>query len=297
MRLALALALSLLAALALLPGPLAATGKGRACTLSLEELRVSDGCRTVAADTAGRRNPLALWGRINCESRRRHQRVRHGGDHHRKANGARQRNRSYRRLRVLDGDDFYGERCELGRNTHDDPTFARYREGQRRVTFVSLRLPRGFSLGDDDWQTVWQMKQSQPAAAGDGAPILEMQARDGKFLLINSWNDLWSTDARKRRWIRFAIDVRYSRDPDRGFVRVFMDANGDGDAKDGGERSGRYEVPTLRREVAGGFPDGISPGQSIPSHFRTGIYHDPDYDCSRPRGCPIDVDNVQVVDP
>jgi Polysaccharide lyase len=259
---------------------------------------VSKGCRLLASDTVARNDPVSRWGRINCENRRRHHRVGRGGDPHRTAEGRRQGNRAYRRLTVRDGDDIYGERCELGRNTHDDPTFARYREGQRRVTLFSLRLPRGFPLGDDDWQTVMQMKQSQPSAAGDGAPMLELQARDGRFLLINEWRDLWTARAKKRRWFRFAVDVRYSRHRDRGSVRLFMDANGDGDAADEDERSSRFEVPTLRRETSGGMPgDGISPGESIPSHFRLGIYHDSDYRCRGSRGCRIDIDNVQVVHP
>jgi hypothetical protein len=50
---------------------------------------------------------------------------------------------------------------------------------------------------------------------------------------------------------------------------------------------------TLEAETATSSYSPYSVGQSIPDHLRTGIYHDPNYNC--PTGCSMDVDNVQVV--
>src|SRR5204863_4239860 len=40
--------------------------------------------------------------------------------------------------------------------------------------------------------------------------------------------------------------------------------------------------------------DPLAQGQSVPSHLRLGIYHHDPIPCRAPRGCAIDVDNVQV---
>jgi hypothetical protein len=94
-------------------------------------------------------------------------------------------NTFWRQLEVVDGDDFYGERCELGRNEHrygQRGTFTLYQPGMRRITFYSLRLPRRFPLATERWQVVAQMKQANPsdlAESGTGygySPVLAMIA-------------------------------------------------------------------------------------------------------------------------
>jgi hypothetical protein len=141
------------------------------------------------------------------------------------------------------------------------------------------------------------MKQSEPSANAGGAPILEVQAHDGRFILLHNWRPLWSTDAKKGVWTRFAFDVSYSQDPSLGSVRVYLDRNRDGDTTDSGERSPAFHVSTLKRETTGGSPeDGIAPGQSIPSHLRVGLYHDPSYRCPPPSGCSVQLDGVEVID-
>jgi hypothetical protein len=154
-------------------------------------------------------------------------------------------------------------------------------------------MPNSFPLATSHWQTVMQMKQSQPSAAGGGGPMLEVQADNGRFYLSNDWNDLWSTPASTGSWIRFAFDVVYSQDPRVGSVTMYVDLNGDGDAADPAEHSPTFHVSTLKRETSGGWAgDGIAPGESIPSHLRTGMYHDSAINC--PNGCSIGVDNVEV---
>jgi hypothetical protein len=71
----------------------------------------------------------------------------------------------------------------------------------------------------------------------------------------------------------------------------------DGDAGDPGEQSPTFHVATLKREIPGGDPsDGIAPGESIPSHLRTGVYHNPEIDCPPPDGCSVEVDNIEVLE-
>jgi hypothetical protein len=297
-----AVAVSVLPIPAIFPPPSEPPPPDNNCKLELASLD-TDRCTVLASDTGRTADPTPLWGQLSCgqfgsPNLSRHHRVRRGGDPHPTATGDQQGGGAYRRLVVRDGDDFSGERCELGRNSHEpsDPTFMLYREGEHRATFVSLRLPKRFPLRRPRWQTVWQMKQAQPSANGGGGPMIEVQAFAHRFWLINDHQTLWSTQARRRVWTRFAIDVRYSQDPSKGTLKVYVDNDGDGDASGEDEESPLYRRSTLRTETDGGDPDdGIAPGEPIPDHLRVGIYHDPVYPCERPRSCAIHVDNVQVM--
>ena len=244
-----------------------------------------------------------LWGPIEAASPSRHQRITKGGDVHPRASGVPQRNRAFRRLIVHDGDDFYGERAELGHNEYrfgentggqTTGTFALYREGQRKITFFSQRYGAGFMSTEDGWQTVMQMKQTQPYAGNgpvNGAPALEVQLYQGRVRLRSFWSEKWSTRAPVlRRWIRYALDITYSQDPSVGKAQMFADLNADGDFLDRGEVSPVLGMRTLAYVTAGG--SGTIPlGDSIPGHLRLGIYHD----TSVYGSATVDVDNVQVL--
>lgn len=264
------------------------------------------GCRTVFTDTASDASPLPKWGLAECADASRVQRPTGGGDPSRQANGRRQRNSAFRRLTVLDGDDIFGERCELGYNWayHSDPgtgivgpgPTVLYREGKRRATYISLRLPANFRLSDRRWQVVMQMKQTQPFNNPAQLPVLELDANAGAWTVYNSGSRLWSAPATLSRWTRFAFDIVYSQDPAKGSIQIHADLNGDGDFRDAGETSRRMHVATLLAETSGS-DDRVPVGSSIPSHLRTGLYHDESLPCSPSDPCSVDVDNVQVVAP
>ncbi|HUC20276.1 MAG TPA: hypothetical protein VMR98_02150, partial [Candidatus Polarisedimenticolaceae bacterium] len=141
-------------------------------------------CTLIRSDTAAAADPTSLWGTIECAIASRHQLISGGSDTHVMATGAAQGNDSYRKLSVIDGDDFYGERCELGRNNHQqgenggNGTFALYTEGKRRITFGSYRLPNNYPLSNKSWQVVTQMKQTQPSANGGGTPVISLEAQE-----------------------------------------------------------------------------------------------------------------------
>lgn len=268
----------------------------------------SRGFPTVGAarflDTAEDPDAAAVWGSIDCVRSTRHALIPSGGDSHLRADREPQGNETYRRVRVRDGDDFFGERCELGKNDHFESPVALYRDGERLITFASFRLPPGFPLQHRSWQLVMQMKQSQPSRAGGGSPRLALEAAEGRWRLVHAGptnsplqdHTVWSAPAQTGVWTRFAFEVAYSADPSLGSVRVVADLNGDGDARDRGERSDTSYLQTLRRERVGGTEDGIAPGEAIPSHLRVGLYHDPNIDCPG-KGCFVDVDNVGVYEP
>jgi hypothetical protein len=265
------------------------------------------GCNILRSDTAAVADATGgLWGNVECASASRYQFEHSGGDSAPESSGASQGNDSYRSLTVLDGDDFAGERCELGRNesrygdntgAQTDGTFALYEEGDHDVTFLSQRYPDNFSPAIQAWQTVMQMKQAQPSDNGGGGPVIEIQIYGGRLHLINRWHEIWSTPAPvSDKWIRYALDVNYSPDPEAGSMQLYVDLNGDGDATDAGEQSPQFHVATMLTETNGpnGTSDGYAPGDTIPDHLRVGIYHNPSIPCPPPSGCSVDVDNVQV---
>jgi hypothetical protein len=260
-------------------------------------------CAVLAQDNSQSSDPELRWGRIDCEYDSRVSEVASGGDPHPTATGATQGDSAFRRLRVLDGDDFWGERCELGENDFRNGPTAFYHEGQHRLTYVSYKLGDDYPLSSHSWQVVMQMKQSQPSANGGGTPVLALEARNGRWNLVQSdsaghssdTHVLWSTPADTGVWTRFAFDVVYSRDPDRGSISLSVDLNGDGDSLDPGEQSPDFETYTLKRETEDSTY--LDAGDSIPSHLRIGLYHDSDLDCPAPSGCSVQVDNMQVVRP
>ncbi len=256
------------------------------------------GCELVASDTGENPDPLPFWGSIQCVEDSRYSYLESGGDTHPAANGE-AANGAYRRLTVQDGDDFWGERCELGLNDHRVGPTAFYHQGEHLITYFSERLPSNYPLANSAWQTVMQMKQAQPADAGGEGPILEMQAREGKWVVVNAWETLWTFPAQVGKWTRFAWDVYYNQDPAKGWLQVSVDLNGDGDFNDSKERSPILHAATLKTEIEGpnGGEDGLLPGDPIPSHLRMGIYHDPDISCAAPVECSVEIDNVQVLAP
>jgi len=277
------------------PAPATAKGKHRG---------KHSGARLIASDTGANSDPFGFWGKAYCANDQRVQQITTGGDPHLTATGAPQGDTSFRRLTVLDGDDSFGERCELGLDSWSGPT-AFYRQGFHRITQISMRLPPGFPLGANTWQVVMQMKQSGPSANSSGTPVLDVDAFGGRWRLRQSLSsgpaedsrELWSAPATIGVWTRFSFNVRYSTNPRKGFIRLGIDLNGDGDFADRGERSPRFRTYTLKVETPGGGADGINPGQPIPSHLEAGLYHDSAIPCRAPVGCQVDLDNVQVLRP
>lgn len=236
----------------------------------------------VLADNGSAADPSPKWGKVDCQTNSRHKRIGGGG-----VGGS-----AFRRLTVFDGDDVWGERCELGDNWNTGKnTF--YHEGMRRVTFASIRIPNNSDINNPNWRNVLQMKQAQPYTNPNPASIFELQARSGRWWVGSNWEEQWDTPASQNTWTRFAFDITYSPNPSVGNFKVYVDLNNDSDFSDSGEQSPRIFKDTLRVESGAGNPEGSAPGQAIPSTLRAGIYQNSNYGC--PSGCSVDIDNVQVV--
>jgi hypothetical protein len=257
------------------------------------------GCRTISSDTSAVQNPFAQWGALQCVNQSRYSWGTTGGDTHATASGAAQGNEDFRQMTTYDGDEFWGERCELGEDDWRTSPSAYYREGDHYVTYISEKLPSNFPLSTKTWQTVMQMKQAEPSNVGGGAPIIEMEARENRWVISDNWVELFSFPAKANQWTRFAWNVYYSKEASKGFIQVSADLNDDGDFEDPGERSPLVHVATLKTEIyePGGTGQGlIAPGAGVPDHLRAGIYHNPEISCPvSTGGCSVQVDNVQVM--
>lgn len=260
-------------------------------------------CTVVASDTAANPDPIPFYGRIDCAQTSRQQTISSGGDPGPTATGGSQGDFAYRRMTVIDGDDYYGERCELGINDKNGPV-AYYHEGMRRVTYASFKLNDSYPLETENWQGVMQLKQAQSSDNGGGTPVLSLGAYDGRWLLFHSdpgYTDvdevIWEAPAYKNRWTRVAIDARFSQHASAGWVKMYIDLNADRDFSDPDEQSPRFQTNTLKYETGTDTSDGIAAGQSIPSHLRVGMYHAPQISCPAPTGCAVEADNIQVVKP
>lgn len=290
------------------PVPPAGLGVDRATMLATGGTILREDCSTQADPLAG------LWGEFtNVPARHVHKTS--GGDARSKCDGAPQGNNSYREINVQDGDSWQGEsaeRSELGRNTcspyyTENPpggtaaTFAIFDEGQRRLIFFSQQYHANLDLTQETFQVIMQAKQNQPYLANgpvDTAPALALDLYNlngvGSLLLENFWTVRWSTPAPVReKWIRYCLDVTFSKDPTKGKVRVYVDRDGDGDFLDADEMSPEFTCQTLANCTsadAAKVANGARPvGAPLPSHLRLGIYHRQIYGPTT-----IDIDNVQV---
>jgi hypothetical protein len=256
------------------------------------------------SDTAAGPDWLPFWGSAYCANDQRVQQITSGGDPHPTVTGAPQGDTGFRRLSLFDGDDSFGERCELGIDNRKGPT-ALYKQGRHLVTAISFRLPLGFPLGVDTWQLLLQMEQTAPASNSGGTPVIELDAYGGRWRLRQSLSrrsagdsrELWSAPATIGLWTRFTFDVRYSASKRKGYIRLGVDLNGDSDVSDPGELSPGFHTYTLKVETPGGDHDRIRAGRTLSSHLSVGLYHDSSIACPLPVGCSVDVDNMQVLRP
>jgi hypothetical protein len=237
-------------------------------------------------DLATDPDPMSLWGDIDAVSPTRHQWFASGGP-----DGG-----PFRRMTAKDGDLYHGdsERAELGdsdyvSNPPSPDTFYLYREGMRRVTSYWMRLPADFPLYDyEHWQVVMQMKQTEPATNADGTPVISLQAIEGNWILKQSKSAalsektsyIWTTPASDAlgKWTHIVVDATYSSDPAKGLFQITI----------GGVASPVFHMYNLKKEISPPGP-GLKVGDSIPSHLRLGIYHDPVMP-----GTHVDIADVQV---
>lgn len=192
------------------------------------------------------------WANYSCESGDRISRV---------SSPRAQGDRAYR-IEVRDGDWSWGERCELGQANPTRNGFPLHYEGQERWISYQVRLPDAYPVETPEWNNIFQLK-----GIGDGGPPVNMAVRNGQLILMNSPHSsstccerfLWSGPASRNQWVKFTLHVKFSPNPDIGFVELYGDLDGTGQRL----LMSKKNVFTMKRDGS---------GRTLPSHSRIGLY-------------------------
>ena len=167
---------------------------------------------------------------------------------------------------LRDGDDAYGERCELG---HGNPTrngFPLFHNGDERWISFQVYLPDDYPIDAPRWNVFFQLKQ----LGSMGTPAVSMEVVKGQFVLNNSDNNTisgttvkkWTGPASRNRWVQFTMHTKFSPDENVGYVELFGDLDG------GGQKllMPKTHMHTMKQDAA---------GVPVLSHARIGMYRDP----------------------
>jgi hypothetical protein len=175
---------------------------------------------------------------------------------------------------VIDGDACYGERAELSQANppRSDMLNRLFREGEERWISYDMRLASGFPLNPPSWQVVTQLKQ----LGSSGSPVMELSVDDNAYYLRRTTkdpNNQWPQgfqrsfllgSARTEAWATFTWHVKFSPDPNVGFLEMY------GDLNDG--RGMRLLLPKQAMSTQKIDP---ATGRAMDSHARIGPYRDP----------------------
>jgi hypothetical protein len=157
--------------------------------------------------------------------------------------------------------------------TNHAGTFWLCREGNRYVFVFRRRLPTGFTWEDGHFHTPFQLKQTQPCSEvslgpGRGGPILELEVREGDWILDQAWKELWRTPcAGLEVDTTFVMDVTFSADPTKGRVQLSVLSDGSAPAI-----SPVFTCQTLCVQAVDDAAHGLKAGDILTSHVRDGLY-------------------------
>jgi Polysaccharide lyase len=140
--------------------------------------------------------------------------------------------RSAYRVDLHDGDDSFGERCELGMSAPVKPGFPVFSEGDESWIAYQVYIPVGFPSDGNRYVDITQFKQVNDLCA----PALSVHVEDGEMLLFHSadnrsscgGNALWRAPMSYDRWVKLLFHVDWSSDPSRGLVELYGDLDGNG---------------------------------------------------------------------
>ena len=197
------------------------------------------------------------WANYSCADRSRVKEV---------TSPAAQGKRAYS-VSVHDGDNSYGERCEIGMGNPGKPGFPLFQEGDERWISFQVYLPDDYPIDTPDWQLFFQIHQQ-----GDGGcPPIALGIEDGQMKLFKSarntyvldTREMWSAPVERNRWMKLTLHIKNSTDPSEGFVELFGDLDGTG-VKTLLEKTATH---TMTKDPHG--------GGAMTNHARVGIYRDP----------------------
>jgi hypothetical protein len=227
----------------------------------------SAGAAVVQSDPGTDPNPENLWGDIQCQADPRYRHHVTGGP-----NGG-----PWRQMTVLDGDDFYGERCELGANTRRyglssetdrQGTFYLFEKGDRRIIDWYFQLMPGFPVTTQN-STIFQLKHTCPCDTITSNPEVQLMPKLPNLYLrvpsndtdTSEW-DRWSTPVKTGVWYHATFKIAFHTTEAAGRMRLTIDdVDGVADARS----SPTLSLSTINRD------DGVP----SPNHLRMGHYRNP----------------------
>ena len=167
-------------------------------------------------------------------------------------------------IELRDGDNSYGERCELGMGNPTRNGFPLFHEGDERWISFQVYLPDDYPINANSWNVFYQQKQ----LGSMGTPVIAMEVNRGRFTLVNSNNNgvsgdkyqLWSGPAAANRWVWFTVHTKFSPDASAGSIELFGDLDGQG------MKLLMPETHTYTMKQDNGTP--------VPVHARIGMYRD-----------------------
>jgi hypothetical protein len=171
------------------------------------------------------------------------------------------------KLTVQDGDDAWGERCELGDGNPGRTGYPLFHEGDERWISFQVYLPDNYPIDTPDWNVMFQIHQE-----GDGGcPPLALHVEDGQFKLFNSSSknyvfdtvEKWHAPAQRNHWAKFTIHMMNSTDDNKGFVEMFGDLDGQG------------QKLLMPKEYMHTMTVDKDTGRPMTNHARIGIYRNP----------------------
>jgi hypothetical protein len=196
------------------------------------------------------------WASYSCADRSRVQQV---------SSPVAQGSHAYK-LEVRDGDNSYGERCEIGMGNPSRSGFPLFHEGDDRWISFQVYLPDNYPIDTPDWNIFFQIHQQ-----GDGGcPPISLGVDHGQFKLYKSTSahyvldtsEMWSAPAQRNRWVKFTMHIRNSTSDQNGFVELYGDLDGQG------EKVLLQQTATHTMTIASG-------GGAMTNHARVGIYRNP----------------------
>src|SRR4051795_98245 len=169
-------------------------------------------------------------------------------------------------LEVRDGDNSYGERCEVGMGNPSKTGFPLFNEGDERWISFQVYLPDDYPIDTKDWNVMFQIHQE-----GDGGcPPLALHVENGRYRLFNTTKNtyvfdtykMWSAPATRNHWARFTIHLNNSTSDKKGFVEMFGDLDGTG-------------MKRLMDKTYTHTATKYANGSMMTNHARVGIYRNP----------------------
>src|SRR5947208_8760647 len=133
-------------------------------------------------------------------------------------------------LDLQDGDQSWGERCELGMGNPTRNGFPLFYSGDDRWISFQTYMPSDFPINTPNWNVIFQIHQQ-----GDGGcPPLALHVEDGQFKLFNSSSpnyvldtvERWHAPAQANTWAKFTLHIKFSGSDSAGFVELYGDLDG-----------------------------------------------------------------------